>query len=102
MKLLNSNWKYWLTMLDVRKVNQPEKNNKILCVIPARGGSKTVPGKNIKFVCGKPLLGYAIESVLESNVFDKLVLSTDSKEIAELQAVIAGFQEIQAAKAKGK
>lgn len=57
---------------------------KSLCVIPAREGSKTIPKKNIKMVGGKPLIGYAIEAVLESKVFDRIILSTDSEEIAEV------------------
>jgi len=57
--------------------------NKILCVVSARGKSKTVPRKNIRQICGKPLVGYVIESVIESGAFDKMILSTDSHEIAE-------------------
>jgi len=57
---------------------------KTLCVIPARGGSKTVPRKNIRMVEGKPLIGYIIETVLEAGVFDRTIVSTDSQKIAEL------------------
>jgi CMP-N,N'-diacetyllegionaminic acid synthase len=55
----------------------------ILGVIPARGGSKGVPRKNVKLLNGKPLIAYTIESALASNV-DKVVVSTDCMEIAEI------------------
>ncbi len=51
-------------------------------IIPARGGSKSIPLKNIKPLNGKPLIEYSIESALESNVLDKLIISTDSDRIA--------------------
>ena len=54
---------------------------KNLIIIPARGGSKGVSKKNIKKILGKPLIGYAIEAALQSNSFDKLVVSTDDHEI---------------------
>lgn len=56
---------------------------KILGVITARGGSKSIPRKNIKELCGKPLIAYTIEAAKESGVFDRVVLSTDDEEIAE-------------------
>ncbi len=55
-----------------------------LCIIPARGGSKAIPKKNIVTVGGKPLIGYVIETILESEAFNRVVLSTDSEEIAEV------------------
>ena len=58
--------------------------NKILCIIPARGGSKGVPRKNIKLLNGKPLIYYAITTALESGLIDKLVVSTEDDEIAEI------------------
>lgn len=54
-----------------------------LCVIPARGGSKSVPKKNIRMIGGKPLICYVIETALDSGAFDEVILSTDSGEIAE-------------------
>lgn len=54
---------------------------KILGVIPARGGSKGVRDKNILSLFGKPLIGYTIEAALDSNVLDKVVVSTDSDKI---------------------
>lgn len=55
-----------------------------LAIIPARGGSKRIPGKNIKFFLGKPIIAYSIEAALESNLFDEVMVSTDDKEIAEI------------------
>lgn len=53
-----------------------------IAVIPARGGSKRIPRKNIKQFCGKPILAYAIEAAIKSGVFEHIVLSTDDDEIA--------------------
>jgi N-acylneuraminate cytidylyltransferase/CMP-N,N'-diacetyllegionaminic acid synthase len=53
-------------------------------VIPARGGSKRIPGKNIKPLCGKPLLAYAIDAAKGAGLFDRIIVSTDSAEIAEV------------------
>ena len=55
-----------------------------LCVIPARGGSKRIPKKNIKPFFGKPLIAYSIENALKSNLFDNVIVSTDSDEIAKV------------------
>lgn len=60
------------------------KNKKILCVIPARSGSKGLPGKNIKRLLGKPLIGYSIEHALASKFIDRTIVSTDSKMIADI------------------
>lgn len=56
----------------------------MLAVIPARGGSKGVPGKNIKELAGKPLIAYTIKAAVDSGVFEKIVVSTDSKDIADI------------------
>lgn len=56
---------------------------KILGIIPARGGSKGIPGKNIKILGGKPLLEYTIDSVLNSKLLTSCILSSDSEEIIE-------------------
>lgn len=53
-----------------------------LCIIPARSGSKGVPGKNIKPLSGKLLIQYTYEAAAESRLLDKVILSTDSEEIA--------------------
>lgn len=55
-----------------------------LCVIPARGGSKRIPRKNIKDFCGQPMIGYSINAALSSNCFDKVLVSTDDQEIADI------------------
>lgn len=57
---------------------------KCLCIIPARGGSKRIPRKNIKEFCGKPILAYPIEAALKSGLFDEVMVSTDDEEIAEV------------------
>ena len=54
----------------------------ILGVITARGGSKSIPRKNIRELAGKPLIAYTIEAAKESGVFDRIILSTDDEEIA--------------------
>ena len=55
-----------------------------IAIIPARGGSKRIPRKNIKEFHGKPMIAYSIEAALESNCFDKVIVSTDDSEIAEI------------------
>ena len=55
-----------------------------LAVIPARGGSKRIPQKNIRNFVGKPIIAYSIEAALESGVFDAVWVSTDSEEIANV------------------
>src|SRR4030042_1311706 len=54
----------------------------VLCVIPARGSSKRVPGKNIKLLLGKPLIAYTIEAALREKICNKVVVSTDNADIA--------------------
>lgn len=55
-----------------------------LCIIPARGGSKRIPKKNIKDFLGKPIIAYSIEAALKSKLFDEVMVSTDDVEIAEI------------------
>ena len=55
-----------------------------LAMIPARGGSKRIPRKNIKEFLGKPIIAYSIEAALKSGVFDEVMVSTDDEEIAEI------------------
>ena len=57
---------------------------KILGIIPARSGSKGLPGKNIKSLAGKPLIGWTIEAALNSTKIDKVICSTDDQKIAEV------------------
>ena len=58
--------------------------DKCIAIIPARGGSKRIPKKNIKNFYGKPLIVYSIEVAKRTKLFDKIVVSTDSEEIAEI------------------
>lgn len=60
------------------------KGNKILAIIPARGGSKGLPRKNIKELHGKSLIGWSIFHAQESNYIDEIFISTDSQEIANV------------------
>lgn len=55
-----------------------------IAIITARGGSKRIPKKNIKEFCGKPIIAYSIEAAIESGVFDEVMVSTDSEEIADV------------------
>jgi pseudaminic acid cytidylyltransferase len=57
---------------------------KSIAIIPARGGSKRIPKKNIKSFHGKPLIAYSIEAARASQIFDKILVSTDDSEIAEI------------------
>ena len=60
------------------------KKYKVLCTICARGGSKGVKNKNIKYLQGKPLIAYTIEQAKKSSLFDHIVISTDSDDIATI------------------
>ena len=60
------------------------KGKRILAIIPARGGSKGLPGKNIKELCGKPLIAWSIEHAQNSKYVDEIFISTDSQEIANV------------------
>ncbi len=55
-----------------------------ICIIPARGGSKRIPRKNIKDFLGKPIIAYSIEVALASGLFDEVMVSTDDEEIAKI------------------
>ncbi len=55
-----------------------------LCIIPARGGSKRIPRKNIKDFLGKPIIAYSIETALNSGLFDEVMVSTDDEEIKQV------------------
>ncbi len=57
---------------------------KNIAIIPARGGSKRIPRKNIKDFLGKPIIAYSIEAAIKSNLFDEVMVSTDDKEIAKI------------------
>ncbi len=57
---------------------------KCIAIIPARGGSKRIPRKNIKEFYGKPLIAYSIQTALDSKLFEKVIVSTDDEEIAKI------------------
>ena len=57
---------------------------KNLCIIPARGGSKRIPHKNVKPFLGKPMLAYSIETAMKSGLFHEIMVSTDDEEIAKV------------------
>ena len=68
---------------------------KNLAIIPARSGSKGVKDKNIRDLCGKPLMAYSIEAALRSGEFDEVMVSTDSEKYAEIaRDVMAGDPHI--------
>jgi pseudaminic acid cytidylyltransferase len=55
-----------------------------VCIIPARGGSKRIPDKNIRDFCGKPMIAHSIEAAKAAGVFDRIIVSTDSEKIADI------------------
>ena len=57
---------------------------KKIAIITARGGSKRIPKKNIKFFLGKPIIAYSIETAINSGLFDEVMVSTDDSEIANI------------------
>lgn len=59
-------------------------SDKIVAIIPARGGSKRIPKKNIKFFAGKPIIAYSIKAARATGLFDRIIVSTDSQEIAQV------------------
>jgi CMP-N,N'-diacetyllegionaminic acid synthase len=59
-------------------------NKKIIAIIPARSGSKGLKDKNIKELKGKPLIAYTIEAAKKSEIFDRIIVSTDSEKYAEI------------------
>lgn len=58
--------------------------DKSIAIITARGGSKRIPGKNIKMFCGKPIIEYSIREAIKSGQFDEVMVSTDSNEIGTI------------------
>ena len=59
-------------------------NNKVIAIIPARGGSKRILNKNIKAFAGQPIISYSIKAAQSADLFDRIIVSTDSEEIAEV------------------
>ena len=60
------------------------ERNKVLAIIPARGNSNRIPGKNYKKFNGKPIIANTIKKLKESKIFDRIIVSTDSKKIASI------------------
>jgi CMP-N,N'-diacetyllegionaminic acid synthase len=60
------------------------KDHVVVCVIPARGGSKGLPGKNIKMLCGMPLIAHTIEQAKKSDYIDRVIVSTEDEAIAQI------------------
>lgn len=58
-----------------------------VAIIPARGGSKRIPHKNIKEFCGKPIIAYSIESAIASGCFERVIVSTDDEDIARIARI---------------
>lgn len=67
------------------------KNKKILALIPARGGSKGLPGKNTKVICGKPLIVWSIAKAKRSKYLDMVLVSTDDAEIAKISSAAGAY-----------
>lgn len=64
------------------KIGETKMN--IVAIIPARGGSKRIPKKNIKLFAGEPIISYSIKAAQAADLFDRIIVSTDSEEIAEV------------------
>jgi|SaaInlV_100m_DNA_6_1039743.scaffolds.fasta_scaffold09339_2 pseudaminic acid cytidylyltransferase len=62
----------------------PNRKKNAIAIIPARGGSKRIPKKNIKDFFGKPLIAYSIEVAIASNLFEKVIVTTDDENIAKI------------------
>lgn len=71
-------------MQEIPKGNMMKKENKNIAVIPARSGSKRVPRKNIRDFFGKPMIAHTIEAAIQSNIFSRIIVSTDSEDIAKI------------------
>jgi|SRR5579863_5064324 len=65
-------------------IEEPSSAPLTLAVIPARGGSRRIPRKNIREFCGKPMIAWSIEAARNSHLFDKIIVSTDDAEIAHV------------------
>jgi CMP-N-acetylneuraminic acid synthetase/spore coat polysaccharide biosynthesis predicted glycosyltransferase SpsG len=62
-------------------------SSNVVAIIPARGGSRGIPRKNVRLLCGKPLIAYTIEAALSSKLIDRVVVSTEDEEIAEVSRI---------------
>lgn len=73
-----------MVALPYAEIRPKNETPSIVALIPARSGSKRVPGKNIKRLAGHPMIAYAIASAVDSGVFDRVLVSTDSEKIADI------------------
>ena len=73
-----------MTNFEKRRKNGETYMSKAIAIIPARGGSKRIPRKNIKDFLGKPVIAYSIQAALDSELFAEVIVSTDDEEIAEV------------------
>ena len=67
------------------------KGATVLAIIPARGGSKGLPDKNILPICGKPLIAWSIEKAKKSRYLDMILVSTDSQKIADTASTLGAY-----------
>lgn len=65
-------------------MNFSDKTKKIVAIIPARGGSKRVPRKNVRDFCGLPIISYTIQAAINCGLFSRIIVSTEDLEIAEI------------------
>ena len=72
-------------------------SRKAMAIVPARGGSKRLPGKNLKMLNGKPLIGYTIEAALRSGCFDKVLFSSDNEDLLEVASQFGAECEMRPA-----
>ena len=68
------------------------KSKRALAIVPARGGSKRLPRKNVRNLCGKPLVAYTLEAALESKQFNKIMLNSDDAEILSIAKKYPGVE----------
>jgi CMP-N-acetylneuraminic acid synthetase len=71
-------------------------SSNVVAIIPARGGSRGIPRKNVRLLCGKPLIAYTIEAALSSKLIDRVVVSAEDEEIGLISKKIwsRSYQEI--------
>lgn len=75
--------------------------DKTVCIIPARSGSKRIPGKNLRPLAGKPLISYAVEVALASGIFTDVVVSSDSQELLDVAASLGASTDLRVAELSG-
>ena len=76
---------------DLQRISNLKNGSLPIAIIPARGGSKRIPRKNIKSFNGKPMISYAIKALIESELFSDIIVSTDDPEIAQISESFGAF-----------